>query len=209
MTQKTVLLLSLCFTLFQACDPCKPDTFTVTEKTKQFFLPTANGSQYIYENVADSTDLDTLTVVGSRNGLDFQFVESRCDGDYFEYFKYALISNRHDTLNIGLGTNPNVDNYSLRGKFHNLNLSCYYWLKKTSEQFENYSKDDFETLSTYSIKNKTYTEVIKITFNQFKPYNGEAPVYYHSKNIGLVQFKAPDQNGQNLKTYYLKARIKK
>ena len=180
--------------------PSKSYTYKLMDKTKHYFTNGTNGSMYVYENISDSTDIDTLKIICKTD--EFEKTEY-CENKY-ESIKYSLISNKGDTLKADVHSNGAVDFYTLEGVFHKLIISCPYTI--SSGGFLVYP-DTIETLPTYSVRNINYSDVIKITFTL--EYDYENGMYYHAGNIGLIEFMASDRNGQNAKTYYLKSFITK
>lgn len=201
------LFISVCIILVQACTCKNPENFFITQKTKDYFLTANKGSYFVYENVQDSLDQDTLTIDSVVRKMVFNFSEKHCDGDYYENISYNLINSKSkDTLKVKISTNNNIDFYLLSGQFKKTKPTCFFDINKPNSRFEIYTYDEFETAPILTVKNKEYKDGIKVTFHQLASYKGEAPVYCYSKNLGLVYFKAPINSERTaLLSYYLVA----
>jgi hypothetical protein len=188
------------------CD--KEHIYTLTQTSREYFSDFLQGSYWVYENFNDTTDIDTLTLMNRSAGLEFDYTERHCDGDYHEYVNYQLKSSKtNDTFDIKIWTNLNIDGYSIQGKYHNLNLFCLLNLDKSNETFyvNDYFHDILEFYSNYTIKNKTYSDVVRMTFTQFNPpFPDKAPTYYYGRDQGLIEFVIFDHSANAQKRFWLK-----
>ncbi len=187
------LLILILFSI-QSCYRCdKEHTYNLTDKTKSYFGNFSNGEEWIFKKSSDSTYIDTLTLSNMSQELEFNYTENECDGDYFDIITYQLISsNLVDTLIASLRSGPNIDIYSLRGIYNGVEIACYHDIDKTSGEFEynSYFGDKLNIIEAYNLNGLIYNDVVDITFNQFSPsFPEKAPRYYHSKNVGLIEFE--------------------
>tara|TARA_B100000683_G_scaffold258510_1_gene281316 strand:- start:1130 stop:1765 length:636 start_codon:yes stop_codon:yes gene_type:complete len=187
------LLIIILFTM-QSCFRCdKEHTYNLTDKTKSYFGIFLIGEKWIFKKSSDSTYIDTLTLSNKSQELEFSYTETECDGDYFEIITYQLISSDLvDTLTASLRSGPNIDIYSLRGIYDGVEIACYHDINKISEEFEynSYLGDQLNIIETYNLNGLTYNGVIDITFNQFsRLFPEKAPRYFHSRNVGLIEFE--------------------
>lgn len=191
------------------CD--KEHNYYLLTKTKEYFAPLSDGSYLVFTDKVDSTISDTLTLRKYSRKMEFEYTESKCDGDNFETITYELISNDlEDSLRVSMSSGPNIDQYRISGKFRNIEIVCSHTIDVRTHKFEfsAYGKDILEEFQTYQIKNATFSNVVKLTFTQLK-YDNHIPKYAHSKNIGLIEFTGFDQLGKVEKTYYLKSYVRK
>ena len=198
------ILVSSCH---RDCDTGNLPTITITDKTKQYFSNFSEESFWELENYSDTLDRDTLVLTNKTSGTNFLYAEKCPDGNY-EFIKYKLISKiSKDTLSANITTNKNIDTYSLQGKFHNLQFFCQFILTKSTGQIwvNTTFGDTLQSYNTYSIKNKQFNDVVKMTFTQLSPsYPNQAPTYFYSRNIGLIEFIVYDKVASSKKIYWLK-----
>ena len=187
------LLIIILFTI-QSCFRCdKEHTYNLTDKTKSYFGNFSIGEKWIFKKSSDSTYIDTLTLSKMSQELEFSYIETECDGDYFEIITYQLISsNNVDTLIASLRSGTNIDIYSLRGIYDGVEIACYHDIDKSSGEFEynSYFGDKLNLIATYDLNGVIYNDVVDITFNQFAPvFPEKAPRYFHARGIGLIEFE--------------------
>ena len=179
--------------LIASCRRCdKEHVYTFVQVSKDYFSDFKDGSYWVFENYDDPTDIDTLTLVNKKTGLNFHYTEDPCDGDYYEYADYQLLSKRtNDTLEVSMTSNGNIDQYWLQGPYHHIGLFCPLTITKNGEAFSvnTYAHDTLVHYPTYTVKDKTYNDVVSMTFTQFNISVPErVPTYLYGRHVGLIDF---------------------
>jgi len=205
-------LFIIIFFTIHSCNRCdKEHTYSLTEKTNSYFGNFSNGEKWIFKKSSDSTFIDTLTLTNKSQKLEFSYTETECDGDFFEFITYQLISTRLvDTLTVSLKSGPNIDSYSLRGIYVGSEIACYHDISKSSGEFKynSYFGDELNVIETYDLNGVIYNDVIDITFNQFSPsFPEKAPRYFHSQEVGLIEFEIYNEILNKRDNYSLTKRV--
>ncbi|MDB5282848.1 MAG: hypothetical protein JWO06_1923 [Bacteroidota bacterium] len=195
--------------LIASCRCGNKPTYLLTLSSQKYFSEFLDGSYWVFENVANANDVDTLTLVNRSDVTNFGYTEKPCDGSYTQQVNYMLISKKtNDTLTVTVHTNANIDLYNMNGKYDSLNLSCELELNKKDETFSvnTYFHDTLNIYKTYSINNQSYEDVVRMTFVQFRPaFPQLAPTYLYAKNVGLIGFTVFEEYTNANKTYQLKS----
>ena len=127
-----------------SCRCTKERTFYFTQTSRDYFGNFLPGSYWVYENIEDTTDYDTLFLADRVAELRFSYTERECDGDYYETIEYNLISNRtKDTLKVKMRSTVQGDQYYNRGKFTGMNFSCYFHYDKSDNKLRKNTHQQF------------------------------------------------------------------
>lgn len=204
------LIIIFCLIYFTSCNRCDNSAATklyITDKTKQYFANYSEGSYWVFENYADSNDIDTLVLINKSFGTTPRYAE-KCIEYNDEYINYNLVSKiSKDTLSANVSTNNNIDGFNLGGKYHSLQISCgFTTTKSTGDLWVNTTFGDvLQTYNSYSVLSKQYNDVFAMTFVQLsQSYHDRAPTYYYCRNIGLIEFIIYDEISSSKRTYCLK-----
>jgi hypothetical protein len=183
----------------------------LTDNTKSYFGNFSNGEKWIFNKSIDSVFIDTCILVNKTQYLEFNYTENECDGDYFEIITYQLFSSKlNDTVFIKLKSGPNIDIYSLRGTYDGNEIVCNHDLDKETGEFHynSYLGDELNIIKEYELNNVVYFDVVDIIINQFSPsFPEKAPRYFHSRDIGLIEFEVYNEFLDKRVNYSLIKRI--
>ena len=201
-----LVLLLLC--LFVSCRCGKKEVYYFTTTARDYFVDFGEGSYWVYQNEADSNDVDTLQLLNKKTGMDYVYTEQECDGNDFEYAHYDLVSARTgDTLAARHSARVTSDALNLTGRYHSLQFYSHILANKDDRSFSvnTYLDDSLGTYASYSLGGKTYTDVMSMSFRQYnRSFPERATTYVYARHVGLIAFSIYDASTSAMRSYFLK-----
>ena len=178
-----------------ACRVCeKAHYYRQHAVTKKYFPALTDKSYFVYRNEIDTMDIDTLYVVHTYDSLLFRFVETKCDGDYYQQQGYSLQwGKQRGSVEVAISSTRS-DQYRLTGTYKNFEIFSNLSVDQSGEMsVSNVARDTLVKLPSHTMGGKTYSEVIRISSNTLFTRDGLPRKYYYAPNIGVIQFDAYDK----------------
>lgn len=116
-----VALSMLCIAL-ASCYRChKARHYRQQPGTHKYVPSVKAGSYFVYRNVADATDQDTLYVVQNTDSMVFAYTEKQCDGNYFErQFITMVFAHDRDTVSESIYSGTSEDSYQFHSSMESI-----------------------------------------------------------------------------------------
>lgn len=201
MVRKLIFVVVLMSLVWGGCYRChKAHNYRQQQATHKYVPSLKAGSYYVYRNIADPTDQDTLYVVQNSDSMLFHFAEKQCDGDYFEKQLVAMVfAGDRDTVSQEIHSGTGEDDYSMRGMYKGTRVFSYYAVDGAGKILVPYS-DTLHQLSSYTVAGNTYSDVIRVIS---PAYTVHSPVqFYYAAGIGVIQFDTYDQENSAIANTY-------
>ena len=210
--KKYTLFILIAFVVLQCCTPCqKADHYYERPATKSYLPHYTNGSYFIYQNAGNAADVDTFFVRNYSDSMDFQFVEKKCDGSYFETRTFKFVSSAHgDSITCLIKAGPNGDNCYLSGFYRQQMLASNFTVENGANPIivSKYNGDTATLLQNYNVLGSNYSNVLKISSNPVYRNSSIPILFCYAADIGIVQFSTIDQSTNQIgNTYLLKSYV--